>query len=576
MLGRKIASLFALMIVVSTLAAASPAELSIFPKESSTEINSFTSYEVEVENVGPVKDVYSLSSTAPEVTIAPREVELEPGAEETVHVWYNPAVSKEEGTYTFTVTAASRATGKRFSVDGRVNVLKDHKVDVAIQPASRTACLGKKAVYNVEVTNNGIQKEEFSLSTDRGKLTRKKVSLEEGETQQVRLEVSSGEPVQKNFNVVAASTTSYAKDIENVEFRAETCFASRVSATPETQDVAAFTGAQYEVTVSNTGTRADEFVLSATRGELEDTRMTINGKSSETTTLTLSPEKLGKQTVTVTAQSTVESSDQVVANVFNGMDASVSFQQSSRKVCEDQDLSFQASIKNTGAATESYSLATSRGNLTDTEVELEPGESTNVNVNLDSSKFETGSYNVRLTATPQTFGRPKKSSSTSFTVENCWDLSMKVVPKVASAGKNRSVVYEMRLENTGTRRNSYNLSHNGPAWISVKPGSVEVEPGQTGKAFMYAGIPFQKKGEVKITVTGIGKQVSKSRTVRLLIDEEIKDAIESPDTRTVTGRIRQALADVSRQIKNTGNATRIALAVLAGLIITAAVLIREL
>jgi len=44
-----------LITVFAGLAAASTADLTIFPGESSTKINSFTSYEVTIENVGTYK-----------------------------------------------------------------------------------------------------------------------------------------------------------------------------------------------------------------------------------------------------------------------------------------------------------------------------------------------------------------------------------------------------------------------------------------------------------------------------------------------------------------------------------------
>ncbi|MFB6147825.1 MAG: hypothetical protein ABEJ66_02980, partial [Candidatus Nanohaloarchaea archaeon] len=68
--------------------------------------------------------------------------------------------------------ATSRGTGQSFSVEGIVDVIKEHEVDVSVSPASQTACLGEKVTYQVAVTNEGIQKEEFALTTEHGKLTR--------------------------------------------------------------------------------------------------------------------------------------------------------------------------------------------------------------------------------------------------------------------------------------------------------------------------------------------------------------------------------------------------------------------
>lgn len=566
----------ALLIVASTTsAAASPADLDIFPKQSSTEVNSFTSYEVNVENTGSVKDVYSLSSKASEVRIAPREVELEPGQSETVNVWYNPSQDKEAGTYSFSVTATSRGTGDRYSVEGIVNVIKNHEVDVTASTDSRTACIGEKVTYNIEVTNDGIQKEEFALSTDFGQLSRETVSLEDGESQTVKLVVSADRPVERNFNVVAASKTSYAQSIENLDFESVVCYDSEVSTTPKQQEVAAKTEAEYKVTVRNTGTKADTFTLSTSRGELEDTELSVNGKSSKSTTLSYTPTKLGDQKINVEASGTSTATGQVVAKVYNGMDQKVSFESSSRTACEDQSATYTVTVENTGESKETYSLSSNRGELSETEVTLDEGESTEVEVTVSSENHKIGkTVPVKVTATAASYGKPKKSAASDFTPENCWDLKMNVVPKVASAGENRSVVYEVRLQNPGTKENTYTVSQDGPSWISIKPEEVSVSAGEQETVYMYAGIPFEKEGTVKMTVTGEGNQVRKSKQVKLVVGEDLKDAIKS-DRNALTGSFSQFVSGLSEAVTDASNIQRALASIVIGLALTLVVLYSE-
>lgn len=568
-----------LMILASvSLVSASPAELTIFPKESSTEINSFTSYEVEVENTGPVKDVYSLSTSNPStVRVAPKDVELEPGQEETVNVWYNPETNMDEGRYSFSVTATSRANGKSYSTDGFVNVIKDHNVNLEVSQSSRTGCLGQKVTYDVEITNEGIQKESFQLTTRYGQLSQERVTLEEGETREVTLTASSNQPTQRNFNLVAASTTSYAQEITNLNFNAETCYDSEVSITPQQQDVAAQTTAEYEVTVRNTGTKLDEFVLSTSEGELEDTELQVSGESTETTTLRITPEELGQKQVTVTATGQSESSETVTANVVNEMDSEVRFEGSQdRSVCEDGSTTFNAEIENTGAAEETYSVSTSVGQLDQNELTLEPGETEEVNVNVNAATLEEATtYDVAVSSSATSYGEPVRSSTSTLRVENCYDIQMNVVPRVASAGENRSVIYEVQMNNPGTRANTYELSYDGPQWVEIKPRELEVAPGETETAYMYAGIPFEKEGNVKINVTGTGTNVQESQVVDLVIGEDIKDAIRS-DRNRVTGAFSSTVADLSRAVGGASSLAKLVGSIIAGLAIVAAILLWEL
>ncbi|MFB6143675.1 MAG: hypothetical protein ABEJ98_00040 [Candidatus Nanohaloarchaea archaeon] len=560
--------------LIAGAAAASPADVNIFPSQSSTRIDSFTEFEVTVVNSGPVKDTYELSSSSPtEITIAPREVTLQPGNKETVNLWYNPVIDKEEGTYSFTVTATSQASGKRYSETAQVSVIKEHKVNVKVGDASRTGCLGEKVQYSLTVTNNGIQQERFDLETDAGKLSTSKLNLEDGETVNVTLTLSSKKPVQKTFNVIASSQSSYAQDIERIDFRAERCWASDVSITPQQKDVAAETAATFKVTVRNTGTRSDSFTLSTTRGELADTSLEIEGKSSGSTTLTVRPEKLGKKTVKVTAKSHVTSSATASYTVYNGMNVEVTADRQSFKMCEDVSTGVEFTVENTGAAQETYSLNASTGELQTSKLELEEGESETVEVEFNASERTLGKHSVTLKATAESFGRPEKTATSTVRVQNCWDLSMNVVPSIVSAGDNRSVIYKVRLTNNGTRENTYQLSHDGPSWVSLKPEEVTVAPSKTKTAFIYAGIPYKEKGEIQIKAIAEGREVERSETARLVMGEKVKDAIKDDSSRK--GLLDSLTGSVTKSFKAAAGSSRLLLSILVGVGITALVLLRE-
>lgn len=564
-LHNKLGFILAATVLLSGIVSASPAALNLFPDSSSTRIDSFTSYELEVENTGPAKDVYTLSSSSPaEVTVAPQEVELEPGNSETVNLWYNPRTDRDEGTYSFQMTATSRASGDRFSTTGTVEVIKDHQVDLRIE-GSKTVCRGQSATYTVEVENTGIQPEEFSVSTDFGDLSRNTVNLEDGETAELTLEMSSDTETQRNFQVVAASTTSYAQDIENVQFNAETCFSSEVSVTPENQETAAGTEAEFDVTVDNLGTREDEFTLETSEGELSETALEVEPDSSETATLSVTPGNLETTEIQITASGNSESSDTATVESYNGMSSEINFEESSRRICEDESATFEAEVENTGEAPETFTLETSKGILKEDEVELEPGESETVDI--DSNTSEPGNYDVALTSTASTFGEPSTSSNSSLIVENCWDLDMQVVPEVASAGANRSAIYSIHLNNTGTQENTYELSKEGPEWISVKPEEVTVTAGETETAYIYAGVPFQKKGEVEITANAVGTEIERSRTVRLLIGQDVEESIENGENE-ITGGFLNRIPSPDLE----GEAGRAGIAAVAGAAITAVIL----
>jgi hypothetical protein len=252
----------------------------------------------------------------------------------------------------------------------------------------------------------------------------------------------------------------------------------------------------------------------------------------------------------------------------------LSFENAAVSTCETDQATVETVIENTGETEETFTLQTNRGTLEEQEVEVDAGETETVETIVDATQLETGSYDVTTTATASTYGEPVKSSTATVTVENCWDVSVNAVPEVQSAGENRSVVYEVNVENTGTRGNTYQLAHEGPSWISIKPQNISVGAGETGTAYMYAGIPFQKEGNVQITATAVGKNATDSHTVELVVGQDIEESIKDETDQTgngITGQFAAALEN----IQASGNIAKISLAILVAAIVTAAILIRE-
>lgn len=576
--GSKLGLLLALITLTTTIAAASPAQMYMFPSESDVRIDSFTEYEIELENTGTTEDVYSISSPNPQVTVQPSRVPndgtIAPGESETLNVWYNPDTDQDAGRYSFTIEAESRASGETYTVEGIANVIRGH--DIAISgDSSQTVCRGQNAQYQIVLENKGMQPEEFQITTDRGELSQSRVNLAEGETRTVTVTTSSDTETETSFNVVAASTTSYAQDIQSVNLNVETCFSSEMTVTPTNREAAAYTEAEYDVTVRNLGTKADQFTLSTSNGEFTENQVRVGAGSTESVTLSYTPTELGTQSIDISAEGQSSSAQTVQLDVYNGMEVDTSFAQSSYTVCENQERTVRAKVSNTGEATDTFSLSTSEGELQTSEVELAAGESTRVAIKFDGSSYdEESSATVNLEAVSQTFEETTSSSTTTLNVDNCWDLEMNVVPTVLSAGENRSAVFEIKLENTGSQENTYSLDHEGPDWVSVRPEDVTVAAGETEEAYIYAGIPYEKKGEVKITANAVGTNVTESEEVTLVVGKEVEEAIQDGENR-VTGSFTQRASELVKNVTGSGSLMKLLGAIIAGLILTGLILYRE-
>ncbi|NMJ76887.1 hypothetical protein GLU64_00540 [Nanohaloarchaea archaeon] len=573
----KLAILCTTVLIALNAVSASTADLKIFPSQSSTKVDSFTSYEVEITNTGTAEDIYDITSSNPsEIRIAPREVPnsgtLEPGQSETIQVWYNPDTGSSEGSKEFTVTATSQANREKYSTQGTVEIIKDHQVNIQVE-GTDSVCRGEEAVYEVSVTNTGTQAETFNLQADAGDFSQNSIELGRNETETVELVRSSDIAVtDRSFNINAESTSSYADAFTSTSFKVETCYESEASLNPQSQRTAALTESELEVEVSNQGTRSDTFNLTTTHGELEQETVDVASGDTVTTDLTYTPEQPENKNIKITTTGESTSTASSTLNVYNGQNVSVNFESSSQKVCEQETFEKQVTVENTGAVEDTYTVETSQGSLSENEVELETGETRDLEVDLNSSNYEVGSTSqVEMTAQSNTFDQPNKAATSSFTVENCHDLQMDVVPNIQSAGENRSVLYEIELKNTGTQRNEYTITNEGPDYISIKPETVNVQTNETETSFIYAGIPYDEaNGAREIRVQASGEMVQRQENVTLKIGEEVKKSLKNQG-----GRITGMFSQVTERVSGVGDTTKLAVSILAGLLISALVLKRE-
>ncbi len=572
----KLILLVSLSVGLSTLATASPAELNLFPQQSSAKIDSFTSYELTVENTGPVRDVYEFSSDSPsEITVAPQEVTLEPGREATANIFYDPQVGREAGTYTYNIGVESRATGIEYSQTLRASVITEHEVSVESVNADRTVCLGERADFRVRVENGGLTDETFRLSADTSLQPEftpsRDIEVGDGEERVVQLSFSSQTPNREDIELTTASTTSYAEDTTSLGLNVETCYSSELSTSQESYSTAARTTAEIPVELTNTGTKQDSFELSSSTGTLEQTELEIDAGEAETVSLQSTPDSPGTQTATITAESRSTAQTSIDIQATNGMKSEVSLPESPQ-MCENTTEEFEVEVENTGQASEEFSLSTNLGELEQSSAQLEPGETERIDLEVDSGQTGTGTESLQVTSTASSFNGPASSTSTNLAVENCNDVALSVTPEVASAGENRSTVYRVDVENPGTQESTYQLYEDGPEWVSIQPREITVAPGDTETVYMYAGAPFGEQGTISIQATAEGDNVRAQETVRLAIDEEIRDAVRNDSGGGPLGDFSAQLPSIDA-VDGTSNAAKVIGSVVVGLGVTAYMLI---
>ena len=567
---------FALLLV--GFVGASQVQLDLFPNKASACPSHTAYYELNVKNIGPVQDTYKITSSNPDViTIAPDMITLNSGeVYSDPHIWYTPKTTTEPGTYDFKIYVTSQTTGKRYSIDGIIDVLACHDVDITPVSSVMRGCVGESSSIDLSISNKGRDEETFVLNTNYGKLSQVEVTLKPGTSETVTLTAENNNIGKRDIRVSAQSTSSYAHESKIIELQTEKCYNSAVIVAPERNELCVGIEGSFSVVVKNTGTKSDSFVLSSTGGRLQDNNLIIAPGESKETKLYFTPQELKEYKITVNAQGKSESSDTVTAVGLNCKNVAVLLTPSERTVCENGLTDYTVEIQNTGKVSDVYELISNIGSLGKTEVALEPNQKDTVDLQVDARKLGTGIHIVKVRAESKYISSVRDYSEVKLNVENCYDLNMNVVPQEARIEPGKGTLFEITLQNTGIKENKYNLSVQGPDWSSLKPTYVSLSPEQSKVAYLYVAAPYNISGtfNFKIMAEDQSGTVQKIKTISVSVGEE-KLPSHIPSVKPFFERVSAWWHGVVQTFSNIGLVWGIVISVGAGLIIVGLIIWKE-
>jgi len=539
-----------LMVLVFTLTLgtvnASKASLELFPNKASACPTYTASYELAVCNEGQVEDTFRFSSSDPEViTLSEDRLTIPAGTcYEDPYVWYRPKVTTEPGLYQYQVKAVSETTGEVTTEQATIEVLPCHNLDIDVPESSKSACRNEKATYEIYVANSGRNHEKVKLSTSYGQLNKKELTLGPGKSEAVQLEASLSQAGSKEIVVKAKSKSSYARSEKLLTLQAVKCYQSEVSVEPQAKEICAGKRGELTVTVSNEGTKTDEFELTSSRGILEENKLVVRAGQSKTTVLSFSPEQIKDYTVKVTASGKSEATATAQVAGINCKDVAVIMTPSSKEICENGKANYDVEVENTGQVADEYSLLSNLGSLAASQLRLAPGEKKTVDLEVDGKKLEMGAHQVRVRARSETMDQVEDHTDAEVEVKNCYDLNMNVLPRKVESDAGESTLYIAKLENTGSKENKYFLELEGPSWLDLKPSVKEIFPGQVRKAFVYAAAPYNVTGafEARITARDESGTVFKSERFSIQVGQ-VAGEDEVPDQEPKQGLTWQQIKD---------------------------------
>ncbi len=563
------------------MAQASPAALQLFPESAAACPSNTAVYELAIENTGQVKDTYTFSSSRPDqITIAPKQVTLEAGEKwQDPFVWYTPKTSVSPGTYEFTLYATSQTTGERFPITGTIEVLPCHNLQISQTNPSVSACIGEKAQVEFTVSNKGRNTENVQLQTDTGTLTASSFTLEPGTSETVQLETSGASAGEKTAMVEAHSQSSFAQSSKLLTLQVNRCFASEAQVTPKNQRICTGKSNEFDVVVRNTGTQSDTFTLSASGGTLETSELTIDGGESRTTTLQFTPKQQKTYNLQVRAKGKSVSSTSFSVTGANCRAVTVITTPSTNALCEDEQVEYDVEVKNTGDVADTYTLASNIGTLGATKVNLGPGEEDVVDLQVDGNALTQGSHLVKV-RTRSTHTRDVSDfSEVTADVQNCYDLNMNLQQRTSNVREGNTVLFENTLQNTGSKENTYTVSLDGPAWISLKPVSATLAAGAEKKTFIHAAPPFNVSGrfDVRISAEDASGTVKKFESFTLAVNQEgnVSTGLPQAPSKSLSSQLQNAWQSVKNAVSGITAPLGLFISIVVGIVIVLLIVWRE-
>ncbi len=423
---------------------------------------------VYVTNLGDSADTFEMSLEMPNGWNGQiqSDIMLDSGERDNLDLFLiNIPNDADPGVYEVTVTATSMSDPSDVESETLyIEILSCHVVEVNIADAYEEICEEDDAsvTYSIDITNRGRWTETFDLSASVSwaSFSTNSVNLGPDETETVTLTLTPPEDLigVQNVLVTAESTSSYAEDAVTVQLNIKNCYDFSLNLQPTENTVCLGRSADYTLRINNVGLEPDTYTLSAPSWvSLETNTITVGVNQEEEVGVTVTPEQTGSLEFTIEVVSENEAGlEKNVTGVVNSNECrgvAVIVFPSQTTVCSGIPVEYTVSVKNTGTIAETFGLTASMGVLEQDTVMLEPGETREVTLTVDTSEL-SGTEIITITASSDTIS---DQVETELVLENCYSATITITPDNQSACPYSRINYTIIVENTGELSDSYTL-----------------------------------------------------------------------------------------------------------------------
>ena len=221
----------------------------------------------------------------------------------------------------------------------------------------------------------------------------------------------------------------------------------------------------------------------------------------------------------------VQRKKNIEVNVEECYALQVDFEKEKDTVCGGEDKNYDIILENSGTLEQVIDLGLDAPEWADfgniSLIELESGEREIVTLNVEPGDDVSGKFLIKVSATPEdkeiTFSDDIELDITSK--EACYkaDISTKEVVN--------NFYYEdlilIEVKNSGVKKAAYNVILESESWVSVRPKTLELNPGQTGTLNLILNPDADiEPGSYSLTINLESNDVTYSKDVDIMLKKE--------------------------------------------------------
>ena len=444
----------------------------------SIEWNETAVFNITIANYGEIDENLTASSNLGSVN--PSSLVLSVGSNAVLMLSFDPP---GPGNYTITLYIQSVDNVINLTTKLHVNVTGPERgVSIlGVYPSdNQTVVTGDTAEFRVTIENVGEVAENLSLSVDLGNVVPKNIILDPGEQANVTVGYTPSEPGNYTIILTITSNDSYINITRQLYVTARQPIRNiTITKVYPSTNQSIFTDEQaiFNITIANQGEVTENITINASLGSVNPSNITLEPGNESNATLTFNPPGPGNYTITVTA-STIDGavSDSIVLHVEAKpvrAELNITPPYQEAVILDNETAEYEFNITNLGDRTDNITITVDYGNVTPSNMVLEPNETGTITLYVSgppgvitstitvSSSINPG-YNVTATA------------NTTILARYNWTAEIIDYNDTGQVGGNITVT--IMIHNTGALSDTYEINspHSiTPLNITIPGGAVK-------------------------------------------------------------------------------------------------------